>query len=83
MHRACAHCGGEWLAGNTNTRAQCTEISIPKRHTYKHTYAKRHAKQDYAKALGNYILRTSPLQSATGNDMPRVDDRLRTYHNIC
>ena len=42
-------CGDGWLAGNTNARAQCTEISISKRggHTHKHTDAKRHAKQDY------------------------------------
>ena len=41
---ACKH------AGNSNARAQCTEISIPKRdgHTYIyiHTDAKRDAKQD-------------------------------------
>ena len=49
MSRACAnYCGDGWLAGNTNVRVQCTEISIPKRdrHTYKTTDAKRHVKQD-------------------------------------
>ena len=39
---ACKH------TGNSNARAQCTEIGIPKRdgHTYIHTDAKRDAKQD-------------------------------------
>ena len=36
-------CGGGWLAGNTNARAQCTETSIPKRdgHTYIQTYRRK------------------------------------------